>query len=81
MVTMSLVTLKKVYDRNVVNKYWKYFLLGVITFNLIDYISIWTDEQLFISLYKYISNPHITLQTFALEWMNKKLYLQQVGEK
>ena len=32
------VTLKKVYDRNVVNKYRIYFLLGVITFNLIDYI-------------------------------------------
>ena len=39
------VTLKKVYDRNVVNKY---LLLGVIIYNLIDYISICTDAELFI---------------------------------
>ena len=31
-------TLKKVYDRNVVNKYKICLLLGVIIFNIIDYI-------------------------------------------
>ena len=35
------VTLKKVYDRNVVNKYGLYLLLGVIIYNLIDYIYIY----------------------------------------
>ena len=35
------VTLKKVYDRNVVNKYGLYLLLGVIIYNLIDYIHIY----------------------------------------
>ena len=34
------VTLKKVSDRNVVNKYGLYSLLGVIIHNLIDYIYI-----------------------------------------
>ena len=34
------VTLKKVYDRNVVNKYGLYSLLGVMIYNLIDYIYI-----------------------------------------
>ena len=34
------VTLRKFYDRNVVNKYKIYFLLGVMIFNLIDYIYI-----------------------------------------
>ena len=33
-----LVILKKVYDRNVVNKYGLYSLLGVIIYNLIDCI-------------------------------------------
>ena len=32
------VTLKKVYDQNVVNKYALYLLLGVIIYNLIDLI-------------------------------------------
>ena len=32
------VTFKKVYDRNVVNKYIIYLLLGAMSFNLIDYI-------------------------------------------
>ena len=35
------VSLKKDYDRNVVSKYRMYLLLGVITFNLIDYIYIY----------------------------------------
>ena len=35
------VTLKKVYDRNVVDKYRLYLLLGVIIFNLIDYVYIY----------------------------------------
>ena len=35
------VTLKKVYDRNVVNKYGLHLLLGVIIYNLIDYIYIY----------------------------------------
>ena len=34
---------------NVVNKYGLYSLLGVIIYNLIDYISICTDAELFIS--------------------------------
>ena len=33
-----VVTLKNVYDRNVVNKYGLYLLLGVIIYYLIDYI-------------------------------------------
>ena len=37
----QIVTLKKVYDRNVVNKYGLYLLLGVIIYNLIDYIYIY----------------------------------------
>ena len=32
------VALKKVYDRNAVNKYRIYLLLDVIIFNLIDYV-------------------------------------------
>ena len=32
---------KKVYDRNVMNKYGTYYLLGVIAFDLIDYIYIY----------------------------------------
>ena len=47
------VTLKKVYDRNVMNKYGLYSLLGVIIYNLVDYISICTDAELFI-IYIYI---------------------------
>ena len=35
-----IVTLRKVYDRNVVNKHRICFLLGVISFCLIDYIYI-----------------------------------------
>ena len=35
------VTLKKVYDRNVVNKYGLYLLLGVVIYNLIDHIYIY----------------------------------------
>ena len=56
------VTLKKVYDRNVVNKYGLYLLLGVIIYNLIDYISICTGAELFIPfcrilyIYIYIGN-------------------------
>ena len=54
MMMISLfVTLKKVYDRNVVNKYRLCLLLSVIIFNLIDYISICTDAELFI-IYIYI---------------------------
>ena len=41
------VTLKKVYDRNVVNKYRIYLLLGVITFNLIDYIYIYLYDTFY----------------------------------
>ena len=37
------VTLKMVYDQNVVNKYRLYLLLGVIIFDLIDYAYIYTD--------------------------------------
>ena len=36
----GVVTLKKIYDRNVVNKYGLYSLLGVIIYNLIDYVYI-----------------------------------------
>ena len=39
------------YDRNVVNKYRLYLLLGVIIINVIDYISICMDTELSISLY------------------------------
>ena len=42
------VTLKD-YDRSVVNKYGLYLLLGVIINNLVDYISICTDAEFFIS--------------------------------
>ena len=53
------VTLKKVYDRNVVNKYGLYLLLGVIIYNLIDYISICTDAELFISFCRILCIYHI----------------------
>ena len=36
--TYIYMTLKKVYNRNVVNKYGLCSLLGVIIYNLIDYI-------------------------------------------
>ena len=39
------VTLKKVYDRNVVNKYRIYLLLGVVIFNIIDYVYIYICVQ------------------------------------
>ena len=42
------VTLKKVYDRNVVNKYGLYSLLGVIIYNLIDYIYIYIYAATFL---------------------------------
>ena len=35
----------KVYDRNVVNKYGLYLLLGVIIYNLIDYIYIYIGNM------------------------------------
>ena len=38
---LLFVTLKKVYDRKVVNIYRIYFLLGAITISLIDYIYIY----------------------------------------
>ena len=38
------VTLKKVYDQDVVNKYRIYLLLGVIFFNLIDYVHIYIHD-------------------------------------
>ena len=42
------VTLKKVYDRNVVNKY---LLLGVVIYYLIDYIYIYIRIYIFIYIY------------------------------
>ena len=54
----------KVYDRNVVNKYRIYFLLGVIIYNLIDFISIRTDAELLISLYIYIVIIYIFMSFF-----------------
>ena len=41
-------SLKKVYDRNVVNKYGLYLLLGVIIYNLIDYIYIYMYVNVYI---------------------------------
>ena len=38
---MKHIHMKKVNDRNVVNKYRLYLLLGVIIFNLMDYIYIY----------------------------------------
>ena len=56
----NFVTFKKVYDRNIVNKYRLYSLHDV-TFNQIDYISIFTDAELihFVELYIYIYNSCI----------------------
>ena len=48
------VTLKKVYDRNVVSKYGLYLLLGVIIYNLIDYI-------VYISIYYYVMHYYVIL--------------------
>ena len=45
-------TLNKVYDRNVVNKYIIYLLLGAITFNRFDYIYSGTSDVDYI-LYIY----------------------------
>ena len=53
------VTLKKVYDRNVMNKYRIYLLL---ISNLIDYISICTNAERFI-LYVY-TYVHICIYTY-----------------
>ena len=44
------ITLKKVYDRNVVNKY---LLLGVIIYYLIDYIYICMYIYIYIYIYIY----------------------------
>ena len=46
-----IVTLKKVYDRNAVNKKSLYLLLGVIIFYLIDYIY----TYIYIYIYIYIN--------------------------
>ena len=46
------VTLKKVYDRTVVNKYRSYLLLGVIIFNLIDHTYINVYIYIYIYIYK-----------------------------
>ena len=50
--------LKKVYDRNIVNKYRFYLLLGVVIFYPIDNISICPDAELFIS-YRRITYIYI----------------------
>ena len=49
------VTLKKVYDRNVVNKY---LLLGVIIYYLIDYIYIY----IYMYMYIYIHNTAVLIK-------------------
>ena len=41
LLSLLLSTKINVYDRNVVNKYGLYLLLGVIIYNLIDYIYIY----------------------------------------
>ena len=43
---MVTVTLKKVYDRNVMNKYRLYLLIGVIILNLIDYMCVCLFEDI-----------------------------------
>ena len=55
------VTLKNVYDRNVVNKYRIYYLLGVITLNLIDYIYIYNKFT--------EASHHNTLNITQNRWM------------
>ena len=50
------VTLKKVYDRNVVNEYGLYLLLGVIIYSLIDYVYIYIY---IISLLKHHTTTHL----------------------
>ena len=40
-----------VYDRNVVNKYGLYLLLGVMIYNLIDYIYIYIYVYIYVHIY------------------------------
>ena len=66
------VSMKKVYDRNVVNKYRLYLLIGVIIFNIIDYISICTVAELFISFCRII---YIYMHTFVYMYICIHIYL------
>ena len=70
-------TLTKDYDRNVMNKYRLYLLLGAIIFNLIDYISICTDAELFISFCRiiYIYGCLILVNLINFIFLYKELLL------
>ena len=59
------VTLKD-YDRSVVNKYGLYLLLGVIIYNLVDYISICTDAELFYFILLNFVYIYVYTYVFAL---------------
>ena len=55
--------MKKVFDRNVINKYFFLFLFDDIISNLFDYISARTDTELFyfiMRLYIYMHVCHDT---------------------
>ena len=53
------VTLKKVYDRKVENKYGLYLLLGVIIYNLIDYVYIYICIYIYMYTYIYVYDEQI----------------------
>ena len=80
------VNLKKVYDRNVLNKYRLYLLLGVIMFNLIEYIYIkyiylFVDSSLSMdvhSLFYLISIVFLDISMPLLESMLLSLLLTPV---
>ena len=72
------VTLKKVYDRNVGNKYRIYLLLGVIIFNLIDYI--YSHSKLIIPFFQQLNSNIIKMKKIAMNcsYLLQFLYSSQI---
>ena len=60
------------------NKYSIYFLLGVIFYDLIDYISFRTDAELFILLCKYMHTAAVFISGTTSTEVNKGTLLSRV---
>ena len=70
------VTLKKVYDRNVVNKYRLYLILGVMIFSIIDYIYIYIYIYIYKALNETAKGKLKTLLTLPIEFYWIKVFLK-----